>query len=523
MANNHHDPKLLYAINGIKAYHIQDGEEQSLTPSGPQTLSLLMVPTNSPFSELGSSTAPQNAIDEDFYLHLNLPPELDLPLPATTQIYHQPPNSYLIPRWDLGPDSGAFTRIEFPPIGYDVSQEDLDTFETILAQCTAFMERAQPPLPSRRNEKGGYPVDSKYNPNDYAPGGKHYRGNEKGGHGEIVLIDEDNGSVVGELGGDAVIVEDPRLKVGSKNPVEVEVSADGKRVDVRPVSEEYLRMARHPAYKNSGLVQNAAAASRLIVTTSSYLGNAMSSGANTFTQKTKPTNKPMQFQPATHDRVRKINAFTQGAAGISSKTVGQLSNYAQNFAASMSGHKKDRAHKGFDVKGNPLPQEEYKPGLLNRSMIAFSTVADGIAYSGKNLLTSSGGAASTMVGHRYGDEAGSIAAELAGGVKNVGLVYIDVTGVSRRAVIKSVAKGMVVGKVKGGGEVVVGGGDGGVFPEEDRKRMQEAALASGALPGGPSAGPSGSGGAYGPSAGEYRPTGYGEPAPPSYHDYAQKK
>jgi len=180
MANSHHDPKLLYAINGIKAYHIQDGEEQSLTPSGPQTLSLLMVPTNSPFSELGTSTAPQNAIDEDFYLHLNLPPELDLPLPATTQIYHQPPNSYLIPRWDLGPDSGAFTRIEFPPIGYDVSQEDLDTFETILAQCTAFMERAQPPLPSRPNEKGGYPGDSKYNPNDYAPGGKYYRaGNER--------------------------------------------------------------------------------------------------------------------------------------------------------------------------------------------------------------------------------------------------------------------------------------------------------------------------------------------------------
>jgi len=218
MANNHHDPKLLYAINGIKAYHIQDGDEQSLTPSGPQTLSLLMVPTNSPFSELGSSTAPQNAIDEDFYLHLNLPPELDLPLPATTQIYHQPPNSYLIPRWDLGPDSGAFTRIEFPPIGYDVSQEDLDTFETILAQCTAFMERAQPPLPSRRSEKGGYPADSKYNPNDYAPGGKHYRGNEKGGHGEIVLIDEDNGSVVGELGGDAQIVEDPPFRSAPRTP-----------------------------------------------------------------------------------------------------------------------------------------------------------------------------------------------------------------------------------------------------------------------------------------------------------------
>jgi spartin len=223
--------------------------------------------------------------------------------------------------------------------------------------------------------------------------------------------------------------------------------------------------------------------------------------------------------------VRKINAFTQSAAGLSSKTVGQLSNYAQNFAASMSGHKKDRAHKGYDVKGNPLPQEEYKPGLLNRSMIAFSTVADGIAYSGKNLLTSSGGAASTMVGHRYGEEAGSIAAELAGGVKNVGLVYIDVTGVSRRAVIKSVAKGMVVGKVKGGGEIVVGGGDGGELPEEDRKRMQAqyekqqqqqpGPSASGALPGSSNSG-------FAPTSGNYNPTGYGDAAPPTYQDFQKK-
>lgn len=512
MASNH-DPKLLYAINGIKAYHIQDGEEQSLTPSGPQTLSLLMVPTSSPYAELGT----QNTGAEDFYLHLNLPPELDLPLPATTQVYHQPPSSYLIPRWDLGPDSGAFTRIEFPPTGYDVSQEDLDTFETILAQCTAFLERARPPLPSRPSQKGGFGGDTKYNPADYGPGGKYAQG-EKGGHGDIVLIDEDNGSIVGELGGGAQVVEDPKLQMGSKNPVEVEVSADGKRVDVRPLSEEYLAMARHPAYKRSTLVQNAAVASRLIVTTSSYLGNAMNSGANTFTQKTKPAGKPMEFNPATYERVRKLNAFTQGAAGMSAKTVGQLSNYAQNFAASMSGHKKERARKGHDVQGNPLSEEQYKPGLLNRSMIAFTTVADGIAYSGKNLLTSSGGAASTMVGHRYGEEAGSITAQLAGGVKNVGLVYIDVAGVSRKAIIKSVAKGMVVGKVKGGGEVLVGGGDGGEIPEEEKTKFQAQQQGSSSA--------SNAGSAYGPSSGQYRPTGstgYGDAAPPTYQEYGEKR
>lgn len=191
----------------------------------------------------------------------------------------------------------------------------------------------------------------------------------------------------------------------------------------------------------------------------------LTSGADSFTQKTKPNPKPMEFSQSTHGRVRKINTFTQGAASLSSKTVGQATKYAQNIGATFA-KKGERKEKG----------EDYKPGLLNKSMIAFSTIADGIAYSGKNLLTSSGAAASQVVGHRYGDEAGSIAASLAGGVKNVGLVYIDVTGVSRRAVIKSVAKGMVVGKVKGGGQVVVGGGDGGVVPEADIKRAEKAGV-----------------------------------------------
>lgn len=508
----HHDPKLLYSIKGIKASHIQDGQESSLTPSGPQTLSLLMVPTDSPHSEFSARDAPP----EDFYLHLNLPPELELPLPATTQIYHRPPTSYLIPRWDLGPEVHAFTKIEFPPIGYGVTQEDVDTFETILAQCTAFLERARPPLPSRPSQKGKFSQDA-YNPADYAPGGMKYTGSDSKGPdgGQIVLIDEDDGSVVGELGGEAQVVTDPKLKPGSKAPVEIEVSQDGKKIEVRPVSEDYLKMARHPAYQKSTMVQQAATASRLIVTTSSQIGNWMTSGAESFTTKTKPVEKPMQFTPAAHERVRRINTFTSGAADISSKTVGRVTDITQNVAASMTGHKKNRANKGYDVEGNALSEDQYKPGLLNKSMIAFSTVMDGIATSGKSLLTTSGAAASTMVGHRYGDEAGSIATELAGGVKNVGLVYIDVTGVSRRALIKSVAKGMVVGKVRGGGEVVVGGGDGGVVPAEvdEKARLEQQAQQqqqSGTMHGGSSVNADGYGGVainpnpsgYGPQGGE---------------------
>ena len=207
----HNEPKLLYSVDNIKAYHLQDGEESLLTPSGPQTLSLLMVPTSNDFSDFPDTDPTPEAPEEDFYLHLHLPPELDLPLPATTQIYHQPPSSYLIPRWDLGPDSGAFTRIEFPSIGQSagkVSQEDIDTFETILAQCTAFLERAGPPK-SHTN----------YNPADYAPGeGYIDSGSDIGKHhGQIVLIDEENGSVVGELQDGFNVVERPGVLPGSKS------------------------------------------------------------------------------------------------------------------------------------------------------------------------------------------------------------------------------------------------------------------------------------------------------------------
>lgn len=193
-----------------------------------------MVPTSSAFADLSGTATPP----EDFYLHLHLPPELDLPLPATTQIYSQPPASYLIPRWDLGPDSGAFTRIEFPEFGSRAGlQEDVDTFETILAQCTAFLERSPPPKPARKGAAaGGVTVSSSapskaqeaadeelppYNPGDYHPGEAYAKGSASGTRqpgGQIVLVDEEDGSVIGELT-DSYQVNDSQIKPGSKGMI----------------------------------------------------------------------------------------------------------------------------------------------------------------------------------------------------------------------------------------------------------------------------------------------------------------
>lgn len=212
MSSTVHDPRLLYSVDNIRAYHLQNGEQSDLTPSGPQTLSLLMVPTSAGFSEPPNPSATVEPPEMDFYLHLHLPPELDMPLPATTQIYRQPPNSYLIPRWDLGPEVGAFIRIQFPGVGSGsgkVSQEDVDTFESILAQCTTFLERATPPKEHAR-----------YNPAEYAPGQGYVSSVDmKPGesNGKIVLVDEEDGSVVGELTEGYDIVEKPGVKSGSKS------------------------------------------------------------------------------------------------------------------------------------------------------------------------------------------------------------------------------------------------------------------------------------------------------------------
>lgn len=463
MSAGHSEPQMLYSVNNIRAYHAQDGRESEITTSGPQTLSLLMVPTSSPFADLSTTSPTSAAAEEDFYLHLHLPPELDQPLPATTQVYHKPPSSYLIPRWDLGPDSGAFTRIEFPSIGHGpgrVTQEEVDTFETILAQCTAFLERAAPPTSHGR-----------YDPSTYQPGEGYATApaDEKHpshGHGQIVLVDEENGSVVGELQGGYNIVEASGVHPGSKTPVEIQLPAEGagNNIMINNISEDYLETSRHPAYAKSTIVQTSARASRLLVTTSSYVSNAMTSGADSFQKKTQPNPKPMTFSPATQQRLRQIHSFTQSAAGLSAKTVGQVGRYAQNFGATLA-RKGEKSKKGYDKDGNT--DTGYKPGILNKSMIAFSTIADGIDHAGRQLLASGSAAATNVVNHKYGNEAGQAAKSLTGGVKNVGLVYIDAVGVSRKAVLKSVAKGMVVGRMPNGQALVVGAGDGGVEPGQE--------------------------------------------------------
>ncbi|MCQ6513099.1 hypothetical protein NPN18_25355, partial [Vibrio parahaemolyticus] len=80
-------------------------------------------------------------------------------------------------------------------------------------------------------------------------------------------MDEEDGSVIGELTEGYNIVEGGGLQPGSKDPVQITLPSDGgQQIAVAPASREQVDMLMHPAYKKSTIVSNAAAASRLIVT-----------------------------------------------------------------------------------------------------------------------------------------------------------------------------------------------------------------------------------------------------------------
>lgn len=229
------------------------------------------------------------------------------------------------------------------------------------------------------------------------------------------------------------------------------------------------------------MVQRSAEVSRLIVTGSTYLSNKLTSGADNFAQNTEPNPKQIHFSDTTQQRIRQASNLSRNAAQFTARATGTVSGAAQNIGATVAGagrHSKDDSsystNKGagggsggsagkVDKRGNPIGP---KPGILNKSLIAFTTLTDGLETGAKNVLNSGSSAATTVVSHKYGNDAGSVARDFTSGFKNVGLVYIDATGVSRKAFIKSVAKGMVVGRTKDGKRVMVGSGDGGDVPPE---------------------------------------------------------
>jgi len=270
--------------------------------------------------------------------------------------------------------------------------------------------------------------------------------------GQLVLVDEEDGNVMGQLSAGAEVFEDSKMSNSSKDtPVEIIISEDGTRVDVREASEDYLRESRDPKYANSALVQNAAKASRLIVTSSARFGNLLTSSAQKYTQTTAPANNPLTFSPAAQETVSKVHAVTKTGATFTAQAVEKIAGFAQNMVATL-------VEETQEADGD----KSSMPAWVHEGVAALSTVMDGFAEGGKTLISESGNAATMAVSHKYGADAGQMAAALGGGLRNVGLVYVGVTGIPRQAIIRG-GRGALVGRVMDANgneaDVIVGDAD----------------------------------------------------------------
>ena len=78
-----------------------------------------------------------------------------------------------------------------------------------------------------------------------------------------------------------------------------------------------------------------------------------------------------------------------------------------------------------------------------------------IERSAYHLASSSNTAISSVLGHKYGPEVGDASRLLGSSATNVGVVYIDVRGVGRRALLRRAGKGYIKAKL-GKKDVVLG-------------------------------------------------------------------
>lgn len=98
--------------------------------------------------------------------------------------------------------------------------------------------------------------------------------------------------------------------------------------------------------------------------------------------------------------------------------------------------------------GTQTPRK--KRSLMNRSIIAIDAVLTATETAANRLVESGTAAASSAVGHKYGEDAAQATALVGGTVRNVVLVYIDIRGVGRRSLLKRVTKGYVKARMRNG-------------------------------------------------------------------------
>ncbi|KAH9459828.1 hypothetical protein MJO28_004503 [Puccinia striiformis f. sp. tritici] len=414
---------------------------------------------------------------------------IDIPLSQSTNISFQLPRSYLVPI--LPGDSSSLSPTEIDKkaagdqatiridIADHIPDDTIDTFDSILAGWTRYPGRQNhnqtalspntqtpinsvPPPPPHPSSSSGFPKEKASNHN-----GKAAFPSE----GRLALMDESTGEICGELTsnvtfqGPAITAHAPPYPAGPSSsthpggsssgpphillaapqPVMVSMSSTGQggqgtaQVSAIPISGD----------GSSQILNGAEWVSRGILAGSEVISSMIKKSGNSYLSSAKPSTTPITFSSNTHNTTDKVLGFTKSASIVSGKTAA--------LVGSVLGKVGDQIGKSTGIQRSPTgaPPSGAR-GYVHKGLVAFNTVMDSIETGGKKVLYTAGDTTTEVVTHAYGAEAGQIAHRANHAVRNVGLVYIDARGVTRRAILKSVGKAAVRGRMNDGREVILG-------------------------------------------------------------------
>ncbi|EST06579.1 Senescence/spartin-associated [Kalmanozyma brasiliensis GHG001] len=364
----------------------------------------------------------------DLWLVLSIGDDFSLPVAANQRIIPEGDTykrSYLFPSVEL---EGASIKVSLPAT---TNVNTITRFQQILSQYAAFED------------------------------------DDRSDAGTMELMDED-GQVLGVVQGFTVRESDAVSDSGNeKDPVLIDLPPES--VNEGEEKQDLQVDVLSPEERRDWMIKGADTISRTIVKSADFVGGKIQGAANSYMSKTPaagspgtttPNNEkteagrdPLKFGPKTHASAQQLNDWSGQAVQMSAKTTGAILQMAGNIGDKIG--RKTGIQRKTNPDGSSGPAPKGIRGFVNRGLIAANTVLDGIDAGAQTLLYTSGQAASDVVGHRYGDDAREVANAFGRTGKNVFIVYKDVRGIRRSALLKAARGRVMKAKLQDGREVTI--------------------------------------------------------------------
>jgi spartin len=450
---------LMQEFPDVQVFQRFTGDSDVQVATGALRVLIVSVPLVDPFSDASSSTAKQHNEEyhdpNDLWLALEIGSDFSLPVKASqTVVPDRQANTYTIPSLDV-PGAALVLKIK----GGD--RDAIRQFENLLTDYCAF------------------PSENK-------------------GQGSLELLD-DQGQLLGTIDGPWKLTEDPAIhNVGhEKDPVLFELpdqdnpSASGSNQQVLIHAAPRDENGQLPdTYQNDWLLRKAQFLSTSMQKGSAWAGSKMLKGADAYVARTTPPtsnrtsidagaksgsfsekgqsgmqvqqgtttsnltgsgHEVVTFSPQTQNAALKIRDVSGKVCSVSNRTTAALLNAAGNLGSQIG--KKT----GIQQRATPDGKTETPKGIrgtFNRTLVAANLVLDGLTNSAERLIKDGGEASGRMIEHRYGSEAKVISGNVASVGRSAFVVYKDINGVRRKALLK-VATGTIKARAPDGGEVIL--------------------------------------------------------------------